>query len=190
MRGSLVEVRKQSWVRVFLFWNRHALVTHFDFDAKSSFLHTDRDLYTLSLPSPSTYYCRHPSALLVVHVQLTHIPGLPSSSKPHPVTPCFQQQHQNNNHQCCLLNNRPEPTSNARVFQPTIAVAAVQLLLSEGLSKLSTPGRPTTKPHPAPVTSSVTPEKPLSPHGRQNLEHCKDKSKKRYVGDGCGRDDI
>ncbi|KAH9989624.1 hypothetical protein BJV77DRAFT_673274 [Russula vinacea] len=46
--------------------------------------------------SPSTYHRRLPSAPAVVTVQPTHIPGLLSLSKPHPVTPPrSQQQHQN-----------------------------------------------------------------------------------------------
>ena len=135
--------------------------------------------------SPSTYHRRHPSAPPVVHVQPTHVPGLFSLSKPHPVTPPrSQQQHQNNNRQSRLSNNKSKPTSNARASQPTTALTAAQPLLSEDLNKLSTPGRPATKPHPVPVTSSVTPEK--HPRGRQNLKHGKDKSKLRYAGDSCG----
>ena len=139
--------------------------------------------------SPSTYHRRHPSAPPVVHVQPTHVPGLFSLSKPHPVTPPrSQQQHQNNNRQSRLSNNKSKPTSNARASQPTTALTAAQPLLSEDLNKLSTPGRPATKPHPVPVTSSVTPEK--HPRGRQNLKHGKDKSKLRYAGDSCARNDI
>ena len=134
--------------------------------------------------SPSTYHRRHPSAPPVVHVQPTHVPGLFSLSKPHPVTPPrSQQQHQNTNRQS-RLSNKSKPTSNARASQPTTALTAAQPLLSEDLNKLSTPGRPATKPHTVPVTSSVTPEK--HPRGRQNLKHGKDKSKLRYAGDSYG----
>jgi hypothetical protein len=127
--------------------------------------------------SPSTYHRRLPSAPAVVTVQPTHIPGLLSLSKPHPVTPPrSQQQHQNyHNRQSRLSHNRPKPTSTARPSQPTPAASAVQPPLYEDLNKLSTPGRPATKPHP--ITSSVTPEKP--PRGRQGSKQSKDKSKPR-----------
>ena len=131
------------------------------------------------LSSPSTYHRRHPSAPPVVHVQPTHIPGLLSLSKPHPVTPPrSQQQHQNHNHnrQSRLSHNRPKPTA-ARPSHQTPAAASAQPPLSEDLNKLSTPGRPTTKSHPLPITSTVTPEKP--PRGRQSSKQSKDKSKPR-----------
>jgi hypothetical protein len=129
--------------------------------------------------SPSTFHRRLPSAPPAVLVQPTHIPGLLSLSKPHPVTPPrSQQQHQNHhNRQSRSSNNRPKPTNTARPSQLTPAVAAAQPLLSEDPNKLSTPGRPTTKPHPVPVTPALTPEKP--PRGRQSSKQSKDKSKPR-----------
>jgi hypothetical protein len=129
--------------------------------------------------SPSTYHRRHPSAPPVVHVQPTHIPGLLSLSKPHPVTPPrSQQQHQNHNRQSRLSHNRPKPTNSvARPSHQTPSPAVAQPPLSEDLNKLSTPGRPTTKSHPLPVTSIITPEK--APRGRQSSKQSKDKSKPR-----------
>lgn len=131
------------------------------------------------LSSPSTYHRRHPSAPPVVHVQSTHIPGLLSLSKPHPVTPPrSQQQHQNHNRQSRSSHNRPKPTNSAaRPSHQTPVAAVAQPPLSEDLNKLSTPGRPTTKSHPLPVTSTFTPEKP--PRGRQSSKQSKDKSKPR-----------
>jgi hypothetical protein len=131
------------------------------------------------LSSPSTYHRRHPSAPPVVHVQPTHIPGLLSLSKPHPVTPPrSQQQHQNNNRQSRLSHNRPKPTNSAvRPSHQTPTAAVAQPPLSEDLNKLSTPGRPTTKSHPLPATSTVTPERP--PRGRTGSKQSKDKSKPR-----------
>ena len=129
------------------------------------------------LSSPSTYHRRHPSAPPVVHVQPTHIPGLLSLSKPHPVTPPRSQQHQNNR-QSRLSHNKPKPTnSTARPSHQTPAATVSQPPLSEDLNKLSTPGRFTTKSHPLPVTSTVTPERP--PRGRQGSKQGKDKSKPR-----------
>lgn len=124
------------------------------------------------LSSPSTYHRRHPSAPPVVHVQPTHIPGLLSLSKPHPVTPPrSQNQH---NRQTRLSHNRPKTGSAARLSHQT---PVAQAPLPEDLNKLSTPGRPSTKSHPLPVTSTVTPEKP--PRGRQSSKQSKDKSKQR-----------
>jgi hypothetical protein len=130
--------------------------------------------------SPSTYHRRQPSAPPVVHVQPTHIPGLLSLSKPHPVTPPrSQQQHQNqHNRQSRLSHNKPKPTgSAARPSHQAPAAAVAQPLLSEDLNKLSTPGRFTTKSLLLPITSTVTPEKP--PRGRQSSKHSKDKSNPR-----------
>jgi len=129
--------------------------------------------------SPSTFHRRLPSAPPVVHVQPTHIPGLLSLSKPHPVTPPrSQQQHQNHhNRQSRSSHNKPKPTNTTRPSQLTPAASTVQPLVSEDLNKFSTPGRPTTKPNPLPFTSGVTPEKP--PRGRQSSKHSKDKSKLR-----------
>lgn len=132
--------------------------------------------------SPSTYHRRHPSAPPVVHVQPTHIPGLLSLSKPHPVTPPrSQQQHQNhNNRQSRLSHNRPKPTGSApRPSHQAHATAVAQPPLSEDLNKLSTPGRPTNKSHPLPFASTITPEKP--PRGRQSSKQSKDKSKPRLA---------
>jgi hypothetical protein len=131
------------------------------------------------LSSPSTYHRRHPSAPPVVHVQPTHIPGLLSLSKPHPVTPPrSQNQHQNNNRQSRSSHNRPKPTNSAaRPSHQTSAAAVAQPPLSEDVNKLSTPGRPTTKLHPFPVTSTITPDRP--PRGRQSSKQSKDKSKPR-----------
>ena len=128
------------------------------------------------LSSPSTYHRRHPSAP-VVHVQPTHIPGLLSLSKPHPVTP--PRSHQNhNNRQSRLSHNKPKPTSSvARPSHQAPVAAIAQPPLSEDLNKHSTPGRPTSKLHSLPVTSTVTPEKP--PRGRQSSKQSKDKSKSR-----------
>lgn len=123
------------------------------------------------LSSPSTYHRRHPSAPPVVHVQPTHIPGLLSLSKPHPVTPPrSQNQH---NRQTRLSHNRPKTSSAARPSHQT----PVAPPLPEDLNKLSTPGRPSTKSHPLPINSTVTPEKP--PRGRQSSKQSKDKSKQR-----------
>lgn len=129
--------------------------------------------------SPSTYHRRHPSAPPVVHVQPTHIPGLLSLSKPHPVTlPRSQQQHQNHNRQSRLSHNRPKPTNSVpRPSHQTPSAAVAQPPLPEDLNKLSTPGRPTTKSHPFPITSTSTPEK--APRGRQSSKQSKDKSKPR-----------
>jgi hypothetical protein len=131
------------------------------------------------LSSPSTYHRRHPSAPPVVHVQPTHIPGLLSLSKPHPVTPTrSQQQNQTHNRQSRLSHNRPKPTNSApRPSHQTPIAAVAQPPLSEDLNKFSTPGRPTTKLHPLPATSTVTPERP--PRGRQGSKQSKDKSKPR-----------
>ncbi|SRR6266403_1741418 len=132
------------------------------------------------LSSPSTYHRRHPSAPPVVLVQPTHIPGLLSLSKPHSVTPPrSQQQRQNiNNRQSRLSHNKPKPTNSAaRPSQQTPAITVAQPPLSEDISKPSTPGRPTTKPHLLPVSSTPTPEKP--PRGRQGSKQSKDKSKPR-----------
>jgi hypothetical protein len=129
------------------------------------------------LSSPSTYHRRYPSAPPVVHVQPTHIPGLLSLSKPHPVTPPRSQQ-QHNNRQSRLSHNRPKPTNTAtRPSHQTPAAAVAQPPLSEDLDKFSTRGRPTPKSHPLPVTSTLTPEKP--PRGRQSSKQSKDKSKPR-----------
>jgi len=125
------------------------------------------------LSSPSTYHRRPP----VVHVQPTHIPGLLSLSKPHPVTPPRSQQ-QHNNRQSRLSHNRPKPTNSAaRPSHQTPAAAVAQPPLSEDLHKLSTPGRPTPKSHTLAVTSTLSQEKP--PRGRQSSKQSKDKSKPR-----------
>jgi hypothetical protein len=131
------------------------------------------------LSSPSTYHHRrHPSAPPVVHVQPTHIPGLLSLSKPHPVTPPRSQQHQNNNRQSRLSHNKPKPTNSApRPSHQTPTAAVAQPPLSEDLNRVSTPGRPTIKSQSLSITSTVTPEKP--PRGRQSSKQSKDKSKQR-----------
>jgi hypothetical protein len=129
------------------------------------------------LSSPSTYHRRHPSAPPVVHVQPTHIPGLLSLSKPHPVTPPRSQQNYHNR-QSRSSHNRPKPTNSAaRPSHQTPTPAVAQPPLSEDLNKLSTPGRPTTKSRPVPVASTIAPEKP--PRGRQGSKQSKDKSKPR-----------
>jgi hypothetical protein len=154
-----------------------SLPLHFTPHSTLAMIMVQKPVHLLS--SPSAYHRRHASAAPVVHVQPTHIPGLLSLSKPHPVTPPrSQQQHQNHNRQSRLSNNRPKPTnSSTRPSHQTPAAAVAQPPLSEDLNKLSTPGRLTTKSHPLPFTSTVTPERP--PRGRQGSKHSKDKSKPR-----------